>query len=322
MTVKERLLSILEQANGKELSGQELAERLGVSRQAVWKAMNGLKEDGFLIDAASSKGYVIRESGDFLSAEAVREHLPDSLKKIPVLVYDSVDSTNLCAKRLAADGAENGTLVIAKEQTEGRGRRGHSFYSPDKTGLYMSLLILPDRSFSDFSLYTVCAANAVCEAVEGLCKKEPQIKWVNDIFLDGKKICGILTEATADMESGGVDSVIIGIGVNITTDDFPGEITDVAGSIGGGTTRSRLAAAITAELHRELESPPEEIIERYKRRSLVLGKEVSFVRGEQRYTATAEDIAPNGELVVRLPDGTVMKLNSGEISVKINNRSV
>lgn len=317
MTVKEKILSELEGAEEKCISGQALAQKLGVSRQAVWKAIKSLQEDGYIIEASPNNGYTLQKIGDFLSAERVRELLPPSLQSLEIQVFDVLDSTNTFAKKLAADGAEKDTLIIARRQTAGRGRRGHSFYSPDKDGLYMSLMLKPRKNFVDISLYTICAANAVCDAIESLCGKSPQIKWVNDIFLDRKKICGILTEATVNMESGLIDSVIIGVGINISTTDFPDEIAQIAGSLGGSTTRSRLAAAITERLYTELSLPSQEIISRYRQRSLVIGKEVSFIRNDESFAAVATGIADNGELEVLLKNGERLLLNSGEISVKL-----
>ena len=318
MTVKEKILSALENAEEKAVSGQTLARKLGVSRQAVWKGIKSLQEDGFLITASRNKGYILQKAGDFLSAERVREQLPAELKPLEIQVFDVLDSTNTYAKKLAADATEKDAVIMARRQTAGKGRRGHSFYSPDKSGLYMSLLLKPREDFVDISLYTVCAANAVCTAIETLCGKKPKIKWVNDIFLEQKKICGILTEATVNMEFGAIDSVIIGVGVNIATADFPDEIAQTAGSIGGGISRSRLAAAITEGLYKELSLPPREIILRYRQRSLVIGKEVSFVRNGESFTAVATGIADNGELEVRLQNGETLLLNSGEISVKLS----
>lgn len=318
MTVKEKILSELESASGKHVSGQALAQKLGVSRQAVWKGIKSLLADGYVIEANSGKGYALQRAGDFLSAERVREQLSPSLQALEIQVFDVLDSTNTYAKKLAADGTEKDALIIAKQQTAGRGRCGHSFYSPDKGGLYMSILLKPQKSFVDVSLYTVCAANAVCAAIESLCGKNPQIKWVNDIFLDGKKICGILTEATLNMESGVTDSVIIGVGVNVSTADFPDDIAQIAGSLDGTATRSRLAAAVTEGLYNELSLQPEEIIARYRNRSLVIGKEVTFVRNGEGFAAVATGIADNGELEVRLKSGETLLLNSGEISVKLS----
>lgn len=316
MTVKEKLLRILEESGGKELSGQELADRLGVSRTAVWKAINALGGDGYRIEAGRGKGYRLIKAGDFLSAEGVRSYLPAELAENDIIVLKTVDSTNNYARKLAADGAKNGTAVIAETQTAGKGRRGNSFYSPLGTGLYMTVILRPDFFTSDTDLITVCAGCAVCMAVEALTDKKPRIKWVNDVYLEGKKICGILSEANFDYEAKTIDSVVVGMGINITTKDFPDGLDKKAGTVGEAINRAVLAAKVQECLFKCLGRTREENIADYKARSLVLGKEVGFSKDGREYRAKAVDIDMSGQLVVETSDG-VMTLNSGEISVKL-----
>ena len=317
MTVKEELMRILTENPGREISGLELADTLGVSRTAVWKAVNGLIAEGCGIEAVRNRGYRLVSDGDLLSVGAVKAFLPAELQENEIILLKTVDSTNTYAKKLAADGAGDGTVVIALQQTAGRGRRGNSFYSPPKSGLYMTVILRPERHAADTDLFTVCAGCAVCRAVEELTGTAPLIKWVNDVYLDGKKICGILSEATADFESGEVDSVVTGIGINISTEDFPGELGSKAGSIGtGNVTRARLAAAVLRELIYCLSRRRADNIADYKAHSLVLGREVSFVLNNVQYTGKAVDIDDSGQLVVVTGDGE-MKLNSGEVSVKL-----
>lgn len=335
MTVKEKLLRILEESGGKELSGQELADKLGVSRTAVWKAINSLGDEGYTIEAGKGKGYKLIKAGDFLSAEGVRYYLPEGIRGNEIIVLKTVDSTNTYAKKLAADGAKSGTVIIAEEQTAGRGRRGNSFYSPIGTGIYMTVILRPEFYSSDIELHqsgskqdsnphfkngldlvTVCAGCAVCMAIESLTDKKPLIKWVNDVYLNEKKICGILSEATADYEAKSIDSVVVGMGINITTEDFPEGLERKAGALGAEINRAVLAAKVTECLFKCLNRTREENIADYKAHSLVLGKEVSFTKSGVEYKATAVDIDMNGELIVETAEG-VMTLNSGEISVKL-----
>lgn len=315
MGVKEQLFRILEESGGNELSGQELADSLGVSRAAVWKAINGLKSEGCEIEAVRNRGYRLVKSCDLLNSETVWEWLSPEYKSCNISVYRSVTSTNTVAKKMAAEGAKNGTVIIAEEQTAGKGRRGNSFFSPAKTGLYMSIILRAEELSADTDLYTICAGCAVCGAVERLTEKKPLIKWVNDIYLDGFKICGILSEATADIEIGCIDSIVIGIGINLTTDDFPDDIKKKAGALGESLPRSRVAAAVIEELFRCLNRSREENIEDYKRRSLVLGKEVGFVKDGKELVGRAVDIDSSGQLIVETAQGLVT-LNSGEISIK------
>ena len=329
MSIKEELLRILTENAGQEISGQELADTLKVSRTAVWKAVNGLIAEGCEIQAGRNRGYRLVNGGDLLSVGAIKAFLPPEMQENEIILLKTVDSTNTYAKKSAADGARDGTVVIAEQQTAGRGRRGNSFYSPPKSGLYMTVVLRPEQHAVDTDLFTICAGCGVCRAIEGLSGTKPLIKWVNDVYLDGKKICGILSEATTDFESGVVDSVVTGIGINISTEDFPDGLGGKAGSIRAGTgagtgtgtgtgnvTRARLAAAVLRELRYCLSRSRQENIGDYKARSMVLGKEVNFVQNGVAHTAKAVDIDDNGQLVV--VEGNVeMKLNSGEISIKL-----
>ncbi len=280
MGVKEELLKIFEESGGRELSGQMLADKLCVSRTAVWKGISSLNSDGYRIEAGKGKGYRLLYSGDFLSAERVR------------------------------------TVIISEEQTGGRGRRGNSFFSPSGTGLYMSVILREAPVYCDTDLITICAGCGVCMAIEELTEKKPLIKWVNDVYLDGKKICGILSEATFDYEAKTIDSIVIGIGINITTADFPDGLDKKAGVIGVPIERAMLAAKVTECFFKCLKRTREENINDYKSLSLVLGREVEFMKEGRFYKAKAIDIDMEGQLIVESTDG-VMKLNSGEISVKL-----
>lgn len=320
MAVKEELMRILTENAGREISGQELADTLGVSRTAVWKAVNGLIAEGCEIEAGRNRGYRLVNGGDLLSVGAVKAFLPPELQDNEIILLKTVDSTNTYAKKLAADGARDGTMVIAEQQTAGRGRRGNSFYSPPKSGLYMTVILRPERHAADTDLFTVCAGCGVCRAVEELSGTKPLIKWVNDVYLGGKKICGILSEAAADFESGTVDSVVTGIGINISTDDFPDGLGSKAGSVGVDISRARLAAAVCRELVFCLSRSREENIAEYKARSLVLGKEVGFALNGVQCVGKAVDIDDCGRLVVVTEDGEV-RLNSGEVSVMVDSFS-
>ncbi|MDE7280255.1 MAG: biotin--[acetyl-CoA-carboxylase] ligase [Ruminiclostridium sp.] len=316
MTVKDNLLNILENSEGKALSGQELADRLGVSRNAVWKAMKGLMEQGYELEVTHSRGYRLIRSGDILTEEGVRSYLPDDLKKNKIILLKTVDSTNTYGKKIAADGAENGTVIIAEQQTAGRGRRGNSFYSPNKKGIYMSVIFRRTQFKENPDLFTICAGCSVCAAIEKLTDKKPLIKWVNDVYSEGKKICGILSEATLDIESGTVDSVVVGIGVNLTTDDFPKELREKAGALGESVARNRIAAEILTQLYCCLERSREENLADYKAHSLVLGKEVHYIKNNEPRSGKAVDIDDKGQLIVSTENGQDV-LNSGEISVKL-----
>lgn len=253
---------------------------------------------------------------DVLSEEGIRFYLPEDLKELPIEVLKSVSSTNIYAKKCAEERAER-MLVLAEEQTEGRGRRGRSFYSPYGTGLYMSLLMKVERSLAQFVPITVAAAVAVTRAVTKLSGKEAKIKWVNDIYLDNKKICGILAEAVSDAKSGMLTAVVVGIGVNVFTENYPEDIKDKAGSLlPEALTRNELAAEITKELlgfSKNLNTP--ELMEEYRRKSMVIGEEIYWMEKEIRKEGRAIGINESGNLIVETKEGKVI-LGAGEISVR------
>ena len=210
MQVKDRVLAALEASRGTYLSGQALAQQLQVSRNAVWKAISQLRESGYPIQAVSHRGYCLDVDSPLLSPQSIARHL--TVPGLQVEVAQTVSSTNTLLRQRAEEGAQEGLVLAAVEQTAGKGRQGHSFFSPPDTGLYLSLLLRPKLSAQDALLLTTCAAAAVALAIEACAGVEAQIKWVNDVFCRGKKVCGILTEAALDLESGGLQYAIVGMG--------------------------------------------------------------------------------------------------------------
>lgn len=294
------------------ISGQQLADKLCVSRAAVWKAVKALVKEGYEIDAVTNKGYRLLNNDDLVSAQSIKLNLK---KDIDVLYLSTVDSTNNYCKRLLAEGRQGAFLVAADRQTAGRGRQGKSFYSPAGTGVYFSLVIRPDTSLQNAVTATTAAAVAVCKAIEGLTDKKPKIKWVNDVYLDGKKICGILTEAITNFEEGTVDSVIVGIGINISTDDFPNDIKD-AGCLNTSVSKSKLVAETVNELLNIAAGDYKSFIDYYRSHSLVIGKKIRFIQNGAVTPATAVAIDETGGLEVELEDGDHTILRSGEISIR------
>lgn len=323
MSVKTELLSILEANRETDLSGEELAKRLGVSRTAVWKAVKTLKQEGYHIDAANNRGYRLQEATDVLSEEGIRLELLESRQNFPVKVYKIIDSTNVEARRHALEGAPHGLTIIAEEQTNGKGRLGRDFYSPAGTGIYMSILLRPQMDGTDIVLVTTAASVAVCRAVQKVLGAEPQIKWVNDVYLGDKKICGILTEAVSDFEMGKIDTVVVGIGINYRTDVFPDELKDKAGSVADGKNvpRNVLVAAVLNEFWDIYENLTErEFMEEYRRRSNVIGKEVRFLEKNRWWEGKALDIDDDGGLIVECMDENghpvIRTLHTGEITLR------
>jgi len=318
MSTKNDILAVLENERERFLSGQELAERLGISRQAVWKAVKSLKESGHSILAVTNKGYKLDAGSDLLSSEGLRANLAQKYKDIPITVLSVTDSTNTQAKKLAADKAPHGTLLLAEEQTAGRGRSGKSFFSPRGDGLYMSVVLKPRAGMDSPQMITVAAAVAVCEAIEKLSGLEPQIKWVNDVYLNGKKICGILSEAVTDFESGGIESIVVGVGVDcsIKQESLPTELHGIVGSLGGTVSRSRLAARIAEGILESFDDlKSEKLMNEYRKRSLMQGKKITFTRGNESLCATVTGISDCGALLVRLDNGANEVLTSGEVTL-------
>lgn len=321
MPTKERLLALLEENRGTPLSGEALARRLGVSRTAVWKAMRELREQGHAIDAGPGRGYTLHAQSDVLSEQGIRHYLRAPVPRL--VVEQTLVSTNLTAKRLAAEGAPHGTLVVADSQTGGRGRRGRSFASPPGTGLYLSMVLRGALPMQSAVRITSAAAVAVCRAVERVCGKRLSIKWVNDLYTGGKKCCGILTEAAADVESGGVDYLVVGIGVNLFAprDGWPAELADIAAPVlapGETVNRCRLAAAIGDELLALYGALPDtSFLEEYRARNIVPGREILILQNGHSRPAHALDITDDGHLRVRLPDGGEELLSFGEVSIRV-----
>lgn len=321
MSVKNEVLHILERYKGNSVSGQELADLSRVSRNAVWKAIKSLKDEGYQIQT-SSKGYSLSLSSDILSAEGIRLYLNEEFKNIPLTVYKTIGSTNTEAKLLAVQNAVHGTTVMAEEQTMGRGRFGRDFFSPSGSGLYMSIILKPRLSMENSVLVTTAAAVAVCRAIEKITDLSPLIKWVNDIFIDNRKVCGILTEAVTNFETGMMDSVVVGIGVNVKTknEDFPFELRDIAGSILDNENKS-VRNQLTAEIINNVLNMSKNLGDRsfmqdYKERSMILGQDILYKKDNLWHEGYAIDIDDYGGLIIHTPDGQKITLNSGEVSIK------
>lgn len=319
----EKILSILESHSGIPISGEEIAKELGISRAAVCKMIAKLRREGFRIEAKTRSGYIYSGESSAFTARSVTRLLnnPDD---ISLSVTESVDSTNNALKIEAEAGAREGRVLIAKTQTAGKGRRSHSFFSP-KSGLYMSVLLRPKISASDSLLITTAAAVAVAKAIRNVSGKEAGIKWVNDIYLGGKKVCGILTEASIDFESGTLGWAVLGIGVNLLAPEggFPAEIAQTAGAVFEADEyaeekKSLLAAEIINvffEIYRML--PQKDFMEDYRARNILLGKEVNVIRLDQIVgRGTVVGIDSDARLILRLPNGEETALSSGEVSVR------
>ena len=322
MTVKSRLLELLEQHKGELLSGEDIGKELSCTRAAVWKAVKSLRQEGYPIEAGPNKGYTLAKESNLLSAEGIRLFLNDP--QVEIKIFDEISSTNLEARQAAVNGsAGHGSFVVALEQTAGRGRRGSEFYSPKGTGIYLSVVLEPNETLEGSLLITTAAATAVYKAVRKVCGIELGIKWVNDLYRDGKKVCGILTEAVTDFESGNIEYAIVGIGLNlyVEKEKFSRELLDVAGGIypdsksADKADRNRLVAEIVNSLLEETRNL--QLSKEYVEHNIVPGKDILILDNKKSRSATALEICPDGKLLVRETDGSQNRLSFGEISIKL-----
>lgn len=322
MNVKESLLETFAESNGEYISGALLAEKLGVSRNAVWKAVKSLETEGYSIEAVTSRGYRLTAENNHLSDKLINAFLKTEHLGKHITVLDETDSTNNFAKELASSGAEHGTVVIADMQTSGKGRLGRNFVSPKGKGLYMSVIIRPDFSIETASLITSAAACATACAVEKLCRHDVKIKWVNDLYMNGRKMCGILTEASCGLEMKSLDYAVIGIGINVRSAEgsFSRELRISATSIEDETglkiDRNRLCAEVINSLETYLsEMENHNYIREYRNRELLTGNTITANVNGSTIIAFAEGIDDNANLIIKLPDGTIKHLNSGEANL-------
>ena len=321
---KHEILNLLRQQTAP-LSGQAIAEALGISRTAVWKAVGTLQREGYRIDSVPRRGYVLVQTTRALSAVEIQTHLGAHPWAESIVVVDSVDSTNNLAKQLASAGAPEGTCVLAETQTGGRGRLGRSFASPGGMGVYLSVILRPDVKPEALMHLSACVAEAGAEAVEAQTGLPVGIKWVNDLVAGGKKLSGILTELSVELESGRVQYAVVGIGINCCQreSDFPPALADIATSVamqtGSAPDRNALAAELIraiSRLSKELITRRAEWMERYRARCVTLGKPVQVLWPSGAREAFAVGLNDYAALEVEYPDGTRATVSSGEVSVR------
>ncbi len=308
----DEILKLLEQRKGEYVSGEDIADGLGVSRNAVWKAVAALKEQGLEISSVRNRGY--RLTGDRLTEAGIRKYMANDVYKFKI--YNTVTSTNDVARELAAQGEPEGTVVIARAQTAGRGRMGRNFFSPDGCGAYFSIIVRPKRLER---LLTVIAAVAVADGIETAGGLDASIKWVNDVYVGGKKCCGILTEAVTDMESGGIDHAVVGIGIDVRTPEGGfGKLKNIAAAALDGV-QDALNKTVAKVLDKFYElyvlGEKDEIVSAYKERSFLIGKDVAVAKGGDELPARVVDIDDDCRLVVRYRSGDIERLSAGEVKI-------
>lgn len=324
MTTKEKLLALLEENKGTFFSGEEIARTLQVSRAAVWKAVNALREDGYTIDAATNKGYRLSPDSDILSPQGIRRFLKPEYRNLDLTVLPTAPSTNALVREKANQGCPEGCVIVACEQTAGRGRYGRQFFSPADTGVYLSLLLRPTAySPQQATCLTAAAATAMCQAIEAVTGQQPGIKWVNDIFLHGKKVCGILTEAAVGLETGSLDYMVLGAGINVypPAEGFPEDIQPIAGSVlerSCPEAKNRLTGEFLNRFW-DFYTHPEcrAYLEDYRARSLAVGRNVTVLSAGRAVSAYAYGIDDDFRLLVRYENGDTEALSYGEIRIQL-----
>ncbi len=350
MKTKDRVLELLEESGSAYRSGQSMAEQLFVTRASVWKAIRALEADGYEIEAVTNRGYRLKRTVGLPDSHAIRAKLEQLAGNLTsgragngaekgreagasgefirhILVYESVESTNDAAVAFATEHPGESAVIIAGAQTKGRGRRGKQFFSPDGTGLYVSFLVYPELEMQAATRLTCLMAVSVCEAIRDVTGIETKIKWVNDIFLNGKKIAGILSEGTASIEDQTLARAVIGVGINLyePLEGFPEELRKIAGALMDGPwdagLRDDLAAALILRFGEKLRNPYDmAYVEAYRARSFLIGHYVTIDRHETgasrrnaRY-AYVVDVEDDCRLRVRYDDGREECLSGGEVS--------
>lgn len=320
--MKEEILRLLRSADGY-ISGQELCNRFGVSRTAVWKAINQLKEAGYEIEAQQNKGYKLMAAPDLMTEAEIKSLMHTEWVAKEVLYFDTIDSTNTKAQELAEKGYQSGTLVVADKQESGKGRRGRSWVSPSGTGIFMTLMIKPDINPNNASMLTLVAALAVAKAITSVTGEEALIKWPNDIVVNGKKVCGILTEMNAQFDY--INHIVVGIGINVHNESFPEEISQMASSLmieAGGKRfhRAQIIAETMAYFEQYYDTflktqDLSALVREYDKLLVNRNKSVRVLDPKEPFDGKAMGITPKGELIVDTWESRKL-VSSGEVSVR------
>lgn len=322
--MKKKILKLLRNNSEEFISGQKISDILNVSRTAIWKNINILKEEGYIIESVSRKGYKLKLAPDVLTQEEIKPYLDSEHIGNKIIHFNSIGSTNTKAKELASDGEKEGVVVISEEQTTGRGRLGREWVSPKRKGIWMSIILRPDISPTDASKITQIGAAAVCESIRDI-GIDAYIKWPNDIIVTDKKVCGILTEMSGELNK--INYIIIGIGINanIENDEFPDDIKQRATSLKEVNNEKIDRKKLVAEILNKFQGLYRELIEKStisksmkicRKRSILLGKEIRIIFKNKVEIGRAIDITEEGELIVEKEDGEIKKVISGEVSIR------
>lgn len=322
--MRKRILELLRASGLEPVSGEKISELLGVSRTAIWKHIQALKDEGYQIESVQKRGYILREAPDKLYPQEIVSHLQTKWLGRSICYEDSVGSTNNVAKSIANVGCDNGMLVVAEEQGAGKGRLSRGWVSPYAKGIWFSVVLKPPFLPQEASKCTLLAAVAVVKAVNRIKGVQAAIKWPNDILLNGRKLVGILTEMNA--EFGHINYVVIGIGINTnaTAEDYPEDVRDIAVSVADAAeepfTRVQLLADILQNLEELYEQACAEgfapVLTEWRKYSCTLGQEVKVIAPDMTYYGIALDIDGEGLLIVKKTDGELEKVVAGDVSIR------
>ncbi len=319
--MKEKILCLLKEAEGY-ISGEYMSQMLGVSRTAIWKTIKNIKLEGYVIESVTKKGYRLIKSPDTITPEEIQYHLATKTIGSKLMFFESVGSTNEEIKKLALQGENEGLVVIANQQVKGKGRRGRHWVSEPNTGIWLSLLLRPPINPNHASRITLVAGLAVCRAIRESTGQEVYIKWPNDIILNGKKICGILTEMSSELDY--INYVVVGIGINVNIKTFPEEISNIATSLCIESKRLYKRADIVKGLLQHFEELYESYLETldlslfiddYNQYCINVGREVKVINSEQTLVGQALNVTDTGELVIET-NGQKEIIHAGEVSVR------
>ena len=320
MSTKNQILAFLKESKGNWISGESISRSLSVSRTAIWKHIQKLREDGYLIESSPKKGYLLKKTSHLLLTHEIREGLSTEVfGRRDILYFGETDSTNTRAKALADQGAPEGTVIVAEKQTDGRGRKGRNWFSPSREGIYVSLILRPGISPDEAPKTTLLTAVAVAEALISLTRLKVNIKWPNDILISGKKIAGILTEIKAEMDA--IDYIIVGLGLNVNTPDFPDDIREKATSIlietGAPFSRVRVIKEYLKQYERyykifgSIGFDP--ILARWKTLSNIIGQQITVESMGTEHTGQVQDIDKDGVLILKDNSGQYHRIFSGDV---------
>lgn len=322
--MRKKILELLRKSGERPLSGEEISRQLEVSRTAIWKHIQTLKNEGYDIESVPKKGYILKESPNRLFPQEILSRLQTRWLGHNICYRDSIDSTNTLAKGLANEGCPNGLVVVAEEQGAGKGRLSRGWISPYAKGIWFSVVLKPPFLPQEASKCTLLAAVAVVKAVNKIAGVHAAIKWPNDILLMGRKLVGILTEMNA--EFGHINYVVIGTGINTnaTPDDYPEDVKDIAASVADAATEQFTRVDLLCDILKNMEDLYEKalldgfapILEEWRKYSCTLGQEVKVMAPDCTYFGKAEDIDEDGLLIVRKVDGTLEKVMAGDVSIR------